>query len=358
MSDQTSEKAANGAKPLLRALGGESLSRPPFWFMRQAGRYLPEYRAVRARAGGFLDLCMAPELAAEVTLQPIRRFQMDAAILFADILLIPHALGQPLDYREGEGPVLAPIRDAKALAGLERRGAEDRLAPVLETVSRVAGALPDGVALIGFAGAPWTVATYMVEGGGSPDHRHAKRWAYGDRQGFAALIELLVEATIDYLAGQARAGAEALQLFDTWAGSLAAGEFDRWVIQPTAQIVAGLRAGGVEAPIIGFPRGAGAGLVEYAELTGVDAVALDQGVSPSWARRALGNGICLQGNLDPQLLVVGGEAMLAEARRMRATFGSGPHVFNLGHGIVPEVPPEHVAALSALLRSEVGEGPG
>ena len=236
-------------KLLLRALAGETSSRPPFWFMRQAGRYLPEYREVRARAGGFLALCMAPELAAEVTLQPIRRFPLDAAILFADILLIPHALGQALDYREGEGPVLAPIRDRAGLAELDAQGAGARLAPVMETVARVAEALPEGVALIGFAGAPWTVASYMVEGGGSPDQRQAKRWAYGDPAGFGQLMALLVETTIDYLEAQALAGAEALQLFDTWAGSLAAGEFDSWVIEPTGKIVAGLRARGIEAPI-------------------------------------------------------------------------------------------------------------
>ncbi len=343
---------AKPEKPLIRALRGERLDRPPFWFMRQAGRYLPEYRAVRADAGGFLDLCMNPEKAAEVTLQPIRRYGMDAAILFADILLIPHALGQPLDYREGEGPVLEPIRDAAGLSRLDASAASSGLAPVMETVARVAAALPDETALIGFAGAPWTVATYMVEGGGSPDHRNTKRWAYGDPDGFTRLIEVVVDATVDYLAAQVAAGAEALQLFDTWAGSLAAPEFDRWVTAPTRAIVAGLRARGIDVPLIGFPRGAGLRLAEYRDGTGVDALGLDFAVPTTAAREKLGDATCLQGNLDPQLLVVGGDAMLDRARAIRETLNTGPCVFNLGHGIVPETPPEHVAALSALLRGD------
>ncbi len=355
MSDSGTRAGSSKAKPLCRALAGERLARPPFWFMRQAGRYLPEYRALRARAGGFLELCLTPELAAEATLQPIRRYGMDGAILFADILLIPHALGQSLDYREGNGPVLAPVRDAAGLAGLDACRVEARLAPVYETVARVADALPGEVALIGFAGAPWTVATYMVEGGGSPDHRHAKRWAYSDPAGFEALMDLLVRATIDYLAGQVRAGAEAVQLFDTWAGSLAAPEFDRWVIRPTARIVAGLRARELEVPIIGFPRGAGLRLADYVRETEVDALGLDTGTPAAWARNALADGVCLQGNLDPQLLVVGGEAMLAEARALRRRLSGGPHIFNLGHGIVPETPPAHVEALSEMLRDEALE---
>ncbi len=343
---------AKNEKPLIRALRGERLARPPFWFMRQAGRYLPEYRAVRADAGGFLDLCMNPEKAAEVTLQPIRRYGMDAAILFADILLIPHALGQPLDYREGEGPVLEPIRDAAGVARLSAENAPPHLEPVMETVARVAEALPDEVALIGFAGAPWTVATYMVEGGGSPDHRLTKRWAYSDPDSFVHLIGAIVESTIDYLAAQVEAGAEALQIFDTWAGSLAAPEFERWVVRPTHFIVQGLRARGIDVPIIGFPRGAGMQMADYLGETGVQAYGLDFATPADQARELVGGLFCLQGNLDPQLLVVGGDVMLERARAIRETLNTGPYVFNLGHGIVPETPPEHVSALSAFLRGD------
>ncbi|MDP6344481.1 MAG: uroporphyrinogen decarboxylase [Alphaproteobacteria bacterium] len=337
-------------KLLVRALRGETLSRPPFWLMRQAGRHLAEYRAVREQAGNFLDLCYAPDLATEVTLQPIRRYGMDAAILFADILLIPDALGQPLDYREGEGPILEPVRSPAELSRLQLDGLHDHLAPVYETVARLSRELPAEVTLIGFAGAPWTVATYMVEGGGSRDHAIVKQWALADPDSFAELIDLLVTATIGYLSRQVRAGAEVIQLFDTWAGALPELAFQRWCVEPVRRIVEVLRGEFPDLPIIGFPRGAGAGYLNFAGRTGVDAVGLDWTVPLEWAREKLQSQSAVQGNLDPRLLVVGGEAMEAEIRRILSTLGSGPFVFNLGHGIVTETPPENVARLAEIVR--------
>ncbi|MDP6708907.1 MAG: uroporphyrinogen decarboxylase [Alphaproteobacteria bacterium] len=337
-------------KRLLRVLAGLPVDRPPFWFMRQAGRYLGEYRRVRGEAGSFLELCYAPELAEEVTLQPIRRFHPDAAILFADILLVPEAMGQELAFREGEGPVLTPIRDVSALQALEPEGLHERLAPIYETVARLARSLPDDVALIGFAGAPWTVATYMVEGGGSPDQRLAKRWAFEDPAGFGRLIDLLVEATVAYLAAQVRAGAEVLQLFDTWSGSLPETAFARWCIEPTRRVVDGLRAAGIGVPIIGFPRGAGVGYRAFAERSGVDGVSFDSSLPLDWVQAELQPHVAVQGNLDPQVLVVGGEAMRREASRIMEQLAAGRFIFNLGHGIVPETPPEHVEALAEIVR--------
>ncbi|MEQ9640697.1 MAG: uroporphyrinogen decarboxylase [Alphaproteobacteria bacterium] len=337
-------------KRFLRALRGQPVDRPPFWFMRQAGRYLPEYREVRKTAGDFLRFCYTPELAVEVTLQPIRRYAMDAAIIFADILLIPDALGQPLRYEEGRGPLLEPIRTADAIPALDIDKLHRHLAPVYETVRGVKAALPAETALIGFAGSPWTVATYVVEGGGSPDHANTKRWAFSDPAGFGRLIGVLETATIEYLRAQADAGAEALQLFDTWAGALPAGEFAKWVTEPTTRIVGALRQSHPDLPLIGFPRLAGLHLVDYAKATGVDAIGLDSTVPPAWAAANLQPICAVQGNLDPQLVVAGGEPMLAAAREIRATLAGGPFIFNLGHGFVPPTPPEHVAALSELLR--------
>lgn len=337
-------------KPFLSALAGETATRPPFWFMRQAGRYLPEYRAVRARAGHFLKLCYTPEHAIEVTMQPIRRFHPDAAILFADILLIPHALGQAVDFREGEGPVLDPVRDVAALSRLGRDRFDATLAPVYQSVAGIAAALPPDVALIGFAGSPWTVATYMVEGRGSPDQQRAKRWAMGDPAGFGRLLDLLVDATVDYLSQQVAAGAEALQLFDTWAGSLPAGLFETCCIEPTRRIVAELDRRHPEIPVIGFPRHAGAACVDYAARTGIEGLGLDSSVHPAWAVGAVAPGVCLQGNLDPQWLAVGGQAMLDETASLLRGFAGRPHVFNLGHGINPDVPPENVDRLAAFVR--------
>ncbi|NBC96974.1 MAG: uroporphyrinogen decarboxylase [Deinococcus-Thermus bacterium] len=347
--------AGSGAVPcrFLDVLAGRPVDRPPFWYMRQAGRYLPEYRAVRAEAGSFLDLCFDPARACEVTLQPLRRYGMDAAILFSDILVIPHALGQPLAYVEGEGPKLDPVVDAAALGRLDAGRLHDVLGPVYETVERVRAGLPDGTALIGFAGAPWTVATYMVEGGGSRDFPATKRFAYGDPEGFQRLIDLLVSSTIDYLDRQIAAGAQAVQIFDTWAGALPESGFERWVIAPAKAIVAELKRRHPTTPVIGFPRGAGVLYGRYAAQTGIDALGLDTAVPPGWAAEALQPHVVVQGNLDPVMLVAGGDAMLAEAERIRGALAGGRHIVNLGHGILQQTPPDHVAALSERLRQPI-----
>ena len=320
--------------------------------MRQAGRYLPEYRKIRAQARDFVQLCLTPDLAAEVTLQPLRRYEMDAAILFADILMIPYGLGQPLAFREGEGPVLEPVRTVGQIAMLRERLNEmsERVSPIFETVRRVSAALPTTAALIGFAGSPWTVATYMVEGGSSRDFGTVRRLALAEPVTFAALIELLVDATTEYLGKQIDAGAEAVQLFDSWAGALSDGEFERWCVAPTREIVRRLRASHPQAPIIAFPKGAGLRFATFAESTGVKALGLDSTVPVDWAAKALQPKVAVQGNLDPLLLVLGGKPMEDAARRILSALGNGPFVFNLGHGIVPETPPENVGRLSDLIR--------
>jgi uroporphyrinogen decarboxylase len=339
-----------GAQPkaLLRVLKGERLDPPPWWLMRQAGRYLPEYRALRARARDFLGLCLTPALAAEATLQPVRRFGMDAAILFADILLVPYALGQQLGYGD-DGPVLDPIAESGGLAGLHLDPLAARLEPVCETIRLCRAALPSETALIGFAGSPWTVATYMVEGGTSRDFRLVKSWAYRDPSGFAALIELLTEATIAYLSAQITAGAEAVQLFDSWAGILSETGFERWVIAPTRKLVAALKQRFPTVPVIGFPRGAGLLYERYAAETGVDAVSLDTAVPPGFVRDRLQPRLAVQGNLDPVLLMVGGVALEEAVNELRSVLGHGPFIFNLGHGVLPPTPPENVAAVARLL---------
>lgn len=349
-ADVKTQRAGQGVKPMLGALTGRGRKTPPVWLMRQAGRYLPEYREIRSSVASFLDLCFTPDLAVEVTLQPIRRFAFDAAILFSDILVVPHALGQSVAFREGEGPVLAPIRTVADLAQLRPEGMHQTLAPVYETVRRLAKSLPGEVALVGFAGAPWTVATYMVEGGASRDFRHAKLWAYRDPGGFARLIDCLVGATVEYLAAQVAAGAEIIQLFDTWAGALPEPAFRRWVIDPTRAIVTALRARYPALPIIGFPRGAGMLYPAYFAETGVTAVSLDTGVPAQLAASSLQPIGPVQGNLDPLLVVAGGGAMKEAVNGILTALGSGPFIFNLGHGIVPETPPEHVAELVALVR--------
>ena len=336
-------------KPLLRALSGETLSMPPWWLMRQAGRYLPEYRQIRAKARDFVELCLNPALAAELTLQPIRRYGMDGAVLFSDILMLPHALGQKLAYHEGLGPVLEPIEDHGGIARLDLDRAISRLEPVLETVQRVSEALGPRTALIGFAGSPWTVATYMVEGGSSKDFRRVKSWAYRDPQGFGALIEVLIEGTIEHLAGQIEAGAELVQLFDSWAGILPEAEFTRWVIEPTRQIVTALKRRFPDCPVIGFPRGAGLLYERYVTESGVDAIGLDAAVPASYARDRLQRLVPIQGNLDPVLLHLGGAALEKAVRELRRALGGGPYVFNLGHGVLPDTPPENVATLARLL---------
>jgi uroporphyrinogen decarboxylase len=337
-------------KPLVCALTGTVGPTVPFWLMRQAGRYLPEYRAVRGRARSFLDMCLDPEIAAEVTLQPIRRFGMDGAVIFSDILVIPHALGQEVRYVEGEGPVLAPIRDPKLIDTLHRSDVVSRLAPVFETVRRVRAAAPGPCAVLGFAGAPWTVAAYMVEGRGSRDFEAAKAFAYGAPEEFDRLIQVLVEASGDYLVGQIAAGADAVQLFDSWAGVLPDGAFERWCVRPVAEIVRRVKAAAPDVPVIAFPRGAGVRYAGYANATGADAVSLDTTVPRRWAAANLAADSALQGNLDPVQLVIGGEAMLREVEGILSELGRGPFVFNLGHGVLPQTPPEHVGQLAEIIR--------
>jgi uroporphyrinogen decarboxylase len=341
-------------KGLLRALGGEAVWPPPMWLMRQAGRYLPEYREIRARAGDFIALCTTPDLAAEVTLQPIRRYGMDGAILFSDILMVPWALGQPLRFAEGEGPVLTPLRDAEGIAALDTVALRERVAPILQTVRLTRAALDahaPRVALIGFAGSPFTVACYMVEGHGSRDFAAARAMAYADPILFGRLIRTLVEATTEYLLAQAEAGAEALMLFDSWAGLLPPGQFRRWVIEPTATIIRNLKKHQPSIPVIAFPRLAGSLIGEYAQRTGANTVAMDTAMDPRFAASAVAPNIGLQGNLDPLALIVGGAALEAETRQILAAMRGRPFVFNLGHGIEKVTPPEHVAQLVRLVRA-------
>ncbi|WP_375421307.1 uroporphyrinogen decarboxylase [uncultured Sphingomonas sp.] len=338
-------------KPLLATLRGERQPVAPLWLMRQAGRYLPEYRALRADKGGFLALATDPEAAAEVTLQPIRRFGFDGAILFSDILMVPWALGQDLTFGVGEGPRLEPALVDAALDGLTR--VPERLEAVYATVARVAAALAPETTFLGFAGSPWTVATYMVAGRGSKDQGETRRFAYNDPVAFAAIIDAIVTMTIDYLARQIEAGVEAVQLFDSWAGSLSPAQFERWVIAPNAAIVAGLRARCPGVPIIGFPKGAGGKLPAYAGGTGVDAIGLDETIDPDWANAVLPEGMPVQGNLDPLALIAGGEALASAVARITAAFPTRPHVFNLGHGILPDTPIAHVEQLIGLVRGSV-----
>ena len=342
---------ARPTKPLLRALAGERLAVPPVWMMRQAGRYLPEYRELRARAGSFLDLCYTPDFATEVTLQPIRRYGFDAAILFADILLVPQALGADLRFVEGEGPRLSTVTGPADLARLKPADAiHETLAPVYETVARVAGALPPETALIGFAGAPWTVATYMIAGRGTPDQAPARMLLYRDPATFDALIDRITEATILYLKRQIEAGAETVKLFDSWAGALPGPLFARYCIDPVRRIVAATRAAHPAVPVIGFPRGAGGSYAAFADATGVDCVALDAAVDPAWAAARIQPRVCVQGNLDPLLLVAGGPALDSATRACVEAFSGGAHVFNLGHGITPDADPANVHRMLAAIR--------
>jgi len=341
-------------KPMLRALAGEAVWPPPLWLMRQAGRYLPEYRAIRQEAGDFIALCTAPELAAEVTLQPIRRFGMDGAILFSDILMVPWAMGQPLRFAEGEGPVLEPLRTAAAIDALDPARCAPRAAPIMETVRLVRGALDTHaprVTLIGFAGSPFTVACYMVEGHGSRDFATARLMAFEEPAMFGRLVRTLIEATTLYLLAQLEAGAEALMLFDSWAGLLPPSQFRRWVIEPTAEIVRQIRKTNATVPIIGFPRLAGPMLAEYAQRTGVQCLGIDTTMDLRWAASAVRPDQALQGNLDPLSLIAGGAALEAETRTILGAMRGRPYVFNLGHGIEKVTPPEHVAALVRLVRT-------
>jgi len=344
MTSVPHNKAVTAAQPLLKALQGGVSDVPPFWLMRQAGRYLPEYRALRAKAGGFLDLCFTPDFAVEVTLQPLRRFDMDAAILFSDILVIPYALGQQLSFMEGEGPQLGPL-DMAAL-----RFDNAKLAPVYETLRRLRAELPADKSLIGFSGAPWTLACYMLQGHGDGAFNAAKIFAFSQPEKFDALIALLTDTIIDYLLQQAASGADALQLFDSWAGLLPEPYFSRWVIAPAKKIAGALAMKAPGVPLIGFPRGAGAGVADYAARTGVAAVGLDTQINPHWARGAISAKTCLQGNLDPVLLLTGGKALEDAALGILQQMQGRPFIFNLGHGVIKETPPEHVLQLKNIIR--------
>jgi uroporphyrinogen decarboxylase len=338
-------------KTILRALRGETQPVPPIWMMRQAGRYLPEYRATRAKAGDFLSLCYNSELAAEVTLQPIRRYGFDAAILFADILLLPQALGAELWFETGEGPRLSTIGDLAGVRAL--RGVEDiheTLAPVYETVRILSRELPRETTLIGFAGAPWTVATYMIAGRGTPDQGPAHVLKNSDRAAFKALIDLLVLATVEYLSAQIVAGAEVVKLFDSWAGSLKGQDFEDFAVAPARAIIAALKARHPGIPVIAFPRQAGEGYIGFARATGADCVALDDGISPVWAANHVQVDGCVQGNLAPSHMVTGGNDLVRETRRVVEAFSQGPHIFNLGHGITPDANPDNVARMVEAVR--------
>ncbi|PZN98714.1 MAG: uroporphyrinogen decarboxylase [Hyphomicrobiales bacterium] len=334
----------------LRALSGETLATPPIWMMRQAGRYLPEYRALRAKAGSFLSLCYNPEMAAEVTLQPIRRFGFDAAILFSDILVVPQALGQKLWFVEGEGPRLEPVGDMARLGEIDGQADAHILAPIIETVRLVRASLPRETALIGFCGAPWTVATYMVAGRGTSDQGPAKALFTSNRVLFQMIIDRIVAASIDYLCAQIEAGVDAVQIFDSWAGSLGADDFERWCVEPTQRLVEGVRARHPRIPIIGFPRGAGRLIPHYVGATGVDVVGLETDIDRTFARDEIQSLVPVQGNLDPLVLRAGGPELEREVEAVRAAFGGGPFVFNLGHGILPDTPIAHVERLLAAVR--------
>lgn len=340
----------SATKPFIDVLSGQRQAVPPMWMMRQAGRYLPEYREVRAKAGGFLDLCFNPELAAEVTLQPIRRFGFDAAIIFSDILVIPYALGRSVRFEVGEGPRLEPLADPSKVATLAPRADLGKLQPVFDALKIVSGALDPKTALIGFCGAPWTVATYMVAGHGTPDQAPARMMAYRHPEAFATIIDVLVENSIDYLLAQLAAGADALQIFDTWAGVLPPAEFARWSTEPTRRIVEGVRAKVPDAKIIGFPRGAGAQLPGYVEATGVNAVSIDWTAEPAFIRERVQGKVAVQGNLDPLALITGGAALDRAVDNVLANFAQGRFIFNLGHGIQPETPIAHVEQMIKRVR--------
>ena len=338
-------------KPLLQVLAGQRPERTPIWLMRQAGRYLPEYWEVRSQAKDFLDFCFRPELAVEATLQPLRRFDLDAAIVFSDILVIPLALGQEVAFEKGRGPVLEALESPADLARLSPEDLEDRLGRVYETLEGVAGALPPGKALIGFAGAPWTLASYMIEGQSSRDFARLKAFAYGAPEAFARLIELLVEAVSRHLIAQVRAGAEALQLFDSWAGVLPGPELRAWSLEPAVEIARRVAAACPDTPLIAFPRGAGLGYEAFAEAGCFSGLALDTTLPLDWAAERLQPKTVVQGNLDPVKLLVGGAALSQGVERILASLGQGPFIFNLGHGVLPPTPPEHVAALVEAVRA-------
>ena len=338
-------------KTILRALAGETLPTPPIWMMRQAGRYLPEYRATRAQAGDFLSLCYNSELAAEVTLQPIRRYGFDASILFADILLLPQALGMDLWFETGEGPRLSTVTTPEQLAALRSKDdIHDTLAPVYETVRILSRELPSETTLIGFAGAPWTVATYMIAGRGTPDQGPAHALKSADRATFAGIIDLLTDSTIEYLSKQVEAGAEVIKIFDSWAGSLLGDDFAQFAVEPARRITAALKARHPGLPVIAFPRGAGDRYAGLHDAIGADCIALDDGVSAEWAASAVQSGGCVQGNLASRYMVTGGQDLVDETRRIVRAFSKGPHIFNLGHGITPDASPDNVQLMIDTVR--------
>ncbi|CCA90978.1 uroporphyrinogen decarboxylase [Novosphingobium sp. PP1Y] len=334
---------------LLNTLRGENSGKRPIWLMRQAGRYLPEYRSLRAEKGGFLALVYDTDAAAEITLQPIRRFGFDGAILFSDILIVPYAMGQNLEFLAGEGPKLSPRLVDHMLDGLT--AVPERLSPIYDTVAKVRASLDSDKTMLGFAGSPWTVATYMVAGEGSRDQHETRAMAYRDPAAFQAIIEGIVDVTVEYLSGQITAGAEAIQLFDSWSGSLAPAQFEKWVVAPNASIVERIRALHPQTPIIGFPKGAGEKLAAYARETGVDAVGIDETIDPIWAARELPEGMPVQGNLDPLLLLSGGADLEKQAHAVLDAFAGRPHVFNLGHGIGQHTPIAHVEDLLRVVRA-------
>lgn len=335
-------------KSLLRVLAGESLKTPPVWVMRQAGRYLPEYRAKREKAGGFLDLCYNPDFATEVTLQPIRRFGFDAAILFADILLIPQALGMDLWFVEGEGPRLTPISDVSSLKPVEY--IHETLNPIYETVRRLSSELPTETTLIGFAGAPWTVVTYMIAGRGSPNQGPARQLMYKNPMAFSAIIDRVTKATIEYLAKQVEAGAEVIKIFDSWSGALGGSQFEEYALKPTVKIATELKRRFPGLPIIGFPRGSGGGYIQFSESGAFDALAMDTSIPADWARDVLQPNVAVQGNLDPMHMVTGGQPLEDETKRLLDIFGGGRYIFNLGHGITPDADPRNLEKMLNIIR--------
>ena len=344
----------SATKPFLEVLAGRRQAVPPLWMMRQAGRYLPEYREVRAKAGGFLDLCFNPDFAAEVTLQPIRRFNFDAAIIFSDILVIPYALGRSVRFEVGEGPRLDPLDTPEKVATLSPTADMSKLEPVFEALRRVRAQLDPKIALIGFCGAPWTVATYMVAGQGTPDQAPARMLAYRHPDAFQKIIDAIVENSIQYLLGQLKAGADVLQIFDTWAGVLPPREFEQWSVKPTKRIIDGVRAVVPDAKIIGFPRGAGALLPHYVESTGVDGVSIDWAAEPTLIRTQVQSKVAVQGNLDPLVLIAGGAALDRAVDDVLQNFADGRLIFNLGHGIQPETPIAHVEQMVKRVRAYAG----
>lgn len=348
---QLKDGAKLAERELLRVLDGHRLAKPPIWMMRQAGRYLPEYRQVREQAGSFLNLCYNPELACEVTLQPIRRFGFDAAILFSDILVVPDALGQGVRFETGEGPRLDPIENRDGLKRLSNQINHGHLEPVYQAIRLIRQRLPDEVTLLGFCGAPWTVATYMVAGRGTPDQEPARMFAYRDRDGFQLLIDRLVEASSEYLIQQMQAGVDAVQIFDTWAGILSDEEFARWVIAPTKRIIENLRREVPGARVIGFPRGAGARLVDYVAQTGIDAVGIDWAADRQFVAQEIQPKVAVQGNVDPMALLAGGAALDEAVDATMAAFSNGRFIFNLGHGITPMTPIGHVEQMLHRVRN-------